>query len=113
MKPNKILVIIFTLIIILGSSIPGKNVPDLYLFRLDKILHILEYYILGYLLINALNGKTNFPGLLTFVLGLIFGVIDEIYQSTVFGRFPSSFDVFANAIGLTLSIVLYQKFLKK
>ena len=53
--------------------------------------------------------KTKYPGLLTFFLGSLFGVIDEIYQSTVFGRSPSSFDVIADVIGLTLSIILVQK----
>jgi VanZ family protein len=38
--------------------------------------------------------------------------VDELYQSTVFGRFPSSFDVFADAIGLTLSIIINQKISK-
>ena len=110
MKLNDLLVVIFALLITLGSSIPGKNIPELYLFSSDKFLHILEYSILGYLLINVLNKKTNYPGLLTFFLGFSFGVIDEIYQSTVFGRFPSSSDVIADAIGLTLSIILFQKF---
>ena len=96
--------------ITIGSSIPGENIPKLDLFSSDKVLHILEYFFLGYLLINVLIDKTSYPIFLTFFLGFLFGVIDEIYQSTVFGRFPSSFDVIADAIGLTLSIILFQKF---
>ena len=110
MKINNILFAIYALLIILGSSIAGKNIPELHLFSSDKLLHIMEYFIFGYLLINVLIDKTNHPGLLTFFLGLLFGVMDEIYQSTVFGRFSSSFDVIADAIGLTLSIILFQKF---
>jgi VanZ family protein len=34
--------------------------------------------------------------------------VDELYQSTVIGRFQSSFDVFADAIGLSLSIIINQ-----
>tara|TARA_B100001250_G_scaffold326327_1_gene290285 strand:+ start:476 stop:787 length:312 start_codon:yes stop_codon:yes gene_type:complete len=96
--------------ITIGSSIPGANISKLDLFSSDKVLHILEYFLLGYLLINVLIDKTNYPSLLTFFLGFLFGVIDEIYQSTVIGRFPSSFDVIADVIGLTLSIILFQKF---
>ena len=109
MKINDIRVIIFALLIMLGSSIPGENIPELYLFSSDKILHLLEYSVLGYFLINVLNDKTNYPYLLTFFLGFLFGVVDEIYQSTVFGRFSSSFDVMADTIGLTLSIILFKK----
>ena len=96
--------------ITIGSSIPGANIPKLELFSSDKVLHILEYFFLGFLLINVLIDKTNYPGLLTFLLGFSFGVMDEIYQSTVFGRFSGSFDVIADAIGLTLSIILFKKF---
>ena len=109
-KLTNILLISYTLLIAIGSSIPSTNIPKLDLFSSDKVLHILEYFFLGYLLINVLIDKTNHPGLLTFFLGLLFGVMDEIYQSTVFGRFSSSFDVIADAIGLTLSIIIFQKF---
>ena len=110
MKLTNILLIIYTLMITIGSSIPGINISKLDLFGSDKVLHILEYFFLGYLLINVLIDKTNYPGLLTFFLGFLFGVMDEIYQSTVFGRIPSSFDVIADTIGLTLSIILFKKF---
>ena len=108
-KLTNILFIIYILLIAIVSSIHGNNIPELELFGSDKVLHILEYFLLGYLLINVLFDKTKYPGLLTFFLGSLFGVIDEIYQSTVFGRFPSSFDVIADVIGLTLSIILVQK----
>ena len=109
MKLTEILVVIYLLLITVGSSIPGSNIPELYIFSSDKILHILEYSILGYLLVNILNDKTNYPGLVTIFLGFLFGIMDEIYQSTVFGRLPSTFDVIADVIGLTLSIILVQK----
>ena len=98
----------FFLIIILGSSIPGVSVPSSYVFTQDKLLHIIEYFILGFFLYNCLTGKTKFPGLLCFLLGGFFAMVDEIYQSTVFGRIPSSFDVIADLMGLTLHL-LYNK----
>ena len=107
------LVIIFFLTIILGSSIPSNNIPNIYVFSLDKLLHVIEYFILGFLLFNSLLSKTKFPGILCLFLGVIFAIIDEIYQSTVFGRFPSSFDVIADFIGLTLSILSNKIFTKK
>ena len=77
---------------------------------MDKLLHVLEYFIFGYLLVNSVSDKTQYPVYLSFVLGLCFALIDETYQLTVFGRSSSSFDVIADAIGLTLSIILFQKF---
>jgi len=111
-KNYSYLVIIFFLTIILGSSIPGKSVPNLYIFSLDKSLHVIEYFILGFLLFKSLINKTLFPGLLCLLLGTSFAIVDEIYQSTVFGRFPSSFDVIADSMGLTLSI-FYNKIFTK
>ena len=107
------LVILFFLTIILGSSIPGKNIPSSYIFSKDKLLHIIEYFILGFLLFNSLLVKHNFQVYYVLFLGASFAAMDEIYQSTVIGRFSSSFDVIADFIGLTLSILSNKIFTKK
>ena len=112
-KTYSYLVILFFLTIILGSSIPGNSIPSSYIFSKDKLLHIIEYFLLGFLLFNSLVSKTNFPIILCLFLGGVFAVLDEIYQSTVLGRFPSSFDVIADFIGLTLSILSIKIFIKK
>ena len=112
-KTYNYLVILFFLTIILGSSIPGKSIPSSYIFSKDKLLHIIEYFFLGFLLFNSLISKTKCPGFLCLFLGVFFAVADEIYQSTVFGRLPSSFDVIADFIGLTLSILSNKIFTKK
>ena len=112
-KTYNYLVILFFLTITLGSSIPVKNIPSSYIFSKDKLLHIVEYFLLGFLLFNSLISKTRFSGLLCLFLGSFFAIIDEIYQSTVFGRFSSSFDVIADFIGLTLSVLYYKIFTKK
>ncbi|OUW38516.1 MAG: hypothetical protein CBD44_00555 [Flavobacteriaceae bacterium TMED184] len=108
MKLNNISALIFLILITIGSSIPGDNMPTLKLFNFDKILHLIEYFILGYLLVNVLMDKTDYPRILTLFLGFMFCVSDEIYQFTVFGRFPSTFDVFADMLGLILSIIVFQ-----
>ena len=110
MRTYNFLVIIFCLVITFGSSIPGNSIPELGIFGMDKLLHGLEYFILGYLLVNSVSDKTQYPGYLSFVLGICFALIDETYQLTVIGRSSSAFDVIADAIGLTLSIILFQKF---
>ena len=112
-KTYNYLVILFFLTIILGSSIPGKSIPSSYIFSKDKLLHIIEYFILGFFLFNSLIKKTEYPGFLCLLLGTIFALVDEIYQSTTLGRFSSSFDVIADFIGLTLSILSNKIFTKK
>ena len=107
------LAIIFIFTIILGSSIPGASIPNSYIFSSDKLLHIIEYFILGLFLFNSLIKKTEYPGFLCLLLGGFFAIVDEVYQSTVFGRLPSSFDVIADFIGLTLSILSNKIFTKK
>ena len=42
--------------------------PDLYLFRSDKFLHVLEYLILGHLLMNSVVNKTHSPIFLSLFL---------------------------------------------
>ena len=102
----------FLLTIILGSSIPGKSIPSLYIFTKDKLLHIIEYFFLGFFLNKSLIKKTKFPGLLCLILGGLFAMVDEAYQSTVFGRVPSSFDVIADLMGLILHLI-YNKIITK
>ena len=112
MRTYNFLVIIFCLVITFGSSIPGNSMPELYIFGMDKLLHALEYFILGYLLVNSVNDKTQYPGYLSLVLGICFALIDETYQLTVIGRSSSAFDFIADAIGLNLAIIYNHRFSK-
>ncbi len=113
MKLYNYLTIIFLLSIILVSSISGSSISNLSFFSVDKLLHIIEYFLLGLFLFNSLFKKTRFPALLCLILGTFFAIVDELYQSTVIGRIPSSFDVIADFVGLTLSILSNKIFTKK
>ena len=55
---------------------------------------------------------TGLIGFLVLFIGITFAFADEIYQSTVFGRFSSFYDVIADTIGLILSIIFYKKISK-
>ena len=65
----------------------------------DKIAHLLEYAILGFLIHRALGAR----GIWAFVAAVgtasLIGGLDEIYQSTVPGRFPSLYDWLADTSG--------------
>ena len=88
---------------IIGSSLKGTSIPKSYIFTLDKIIHIVEYFTLGVLLYFSMVCITKYSIILSLILGIFYSFIDELYQSTVFARYASGFDVIADIIGLILS----------
>ncbi len=49
------LLIFYIIAILAVSTIPGGAIPKFNIFSFDKILHIIEYFILSFLAINALK----------------------------------------------------------
>ena len=39
------------------------------------------------------------------MFGIVFGCVDEIWQSVIPGRQPSYYDVMADSIGVTLGVI--------
>ena len=89
---------------LIGSSIKGNSIPKSYIFTLDKLIHIVEYFIFGVLLYFSIIGITKYSIILSLILGTFYSFIDELYQSTVYSRDASGFDVIADIIGLILSL---------
>jgi hypothetical protein len=90
-------------LIFVASSIPGSALAGGPAWGFDKVVHAIEYGVLGALLTRALIIA---PGLTPAVaavcgaaLGAIYGVTDEWHQSFVPGRFPSLGDVVADTLG--------------
>ena len=88
---------------LIGSSLKGTSIPKSYIFTLDKLIHIVEYFIFGVLLYFSIIGVTKYSIILSLILGIFYSFIDELYQSTVYARDSSGFDVIADIIGLILS----------
>ena len=101
----------FILLMIIGSSFEGNSIPKSYIFTLDKLLHIIEYFIFGTLLFFVFFFASKNPDVISFILGMFYSFIDELYQSTVIGRDSSALDVLADIIGLILSIFFIKLFL--
>lgn len=86
------------------SSLPSPfevNLPFI-----DKLFHFIEYLILGVLL--SLNG---FSKVILFLVGIIYGGLDELHQGFVKGRDPSFFDWVFDCLGVFIG--LYGVFLWK
>lgn len=111
--------IAYALLIFLLSSFSGDKTEKLYLFKhSDKIIHLLEYAVLCFLVSKALSStlKENarrYTGLIAIVISLLYAITDEFHQSFVPGRYASIDDIFADGIGAVISqIILYIKDVK-
>ena len=109
-KTNAILTGLFIFLMIIGSSLKGNSIPKSYIFTLDKLLHIIEYFIFGTLLFFVFFSSSKNPDAISLILGVFYSLIDELYQSTVIGRDASALDVLADIIGLILSILFIKLF---
>ena len=110
-RTSAILTGLFIALMIIGSSLRGNNIPKSYIFTLDKLLHIIEYYIFGTLLFFIFYSSSKTPDVISLILGTFYSLVDELYQSTVIGRDSSALDVLADIIGLILSILFIKLFL--
>lgn len=103
---NIISVILWLLVIFLLSAIPGKNYPD-QAFNYAIAAHILEYFVLAFLLARAC-GKYSFKKLI-FILAfcLLFGISDELHQSQVPFRDTDVIDWGFDVLGVGFGIIGY------
>lgn len=97
-------------IIILGSSVPGKEIPKFFQLTPDKLIHGLEYFTLGAFVGRWAAAEFAFgimrkAGLILFICGLC-GMLDEFYQHLTPNRSPDFYDWCLDFTGALLSTVL-------
>lgn len=113
-------VVIYNLSAIHGSDLPKIGIP-----YADKIIHIMEYFVLGALLARAIGRSMRLDleerdaiagtmkvGLAisvfsAIILSLCYGALDEAHQLSVPGRSCDIFDLFADAVGAITGVMLY------
>lgn len=98
MKRYRIGLLLYLLLILVASSIPGESYPKLDVLNADKLIHTVEYGILGFLLLKAFPWNRGFPFLGLILFGILFGVFDEWYQQFTPNRFPSHWDAIADSL---------------
>jgi VanZ family protein len=106
------------MIIFWGSSQDIPFLVNLEVSGLDKILHIAEYAVLGFLLARAVAGpakKISVATLVftTFIIGTLYGLTDEFHQYFTPGRTVSILDLLSDSIGSFLGAVTFIAFNKK
>ncbi len=73
---------------------------------LDKVAHFGAYLVLGFLLAHA-TSRLRMPVGLAVALGWMYGMVDELYQTTVTGRDSSLGDWIADAAGTVAGVAIY------
>ena len=108
MNHNKfrILLLVYMALILTLSSLPGDNIPKSWLLSFDKLIHLIEYFILGVLLMKSMTSVSTNRLLTVIPVGIIFGIMDEYLQSFISGRFSSGWDVLADTIGVIIGSLL-------
>lgn len=104
--------IVWACLIFAASSIASSRIPDLSIFRFDKVIHFGIYFTLAFLVYRAFRNQSRFPALarhaylFTLVAIALYGASDEFHQSFVPGRDCDIFDLLADAAGGTMLIAL-------
>jgi VanZ family protein len=103
--------IVYATLVIAVSSIPLSRLPNLGGHGVDKLLHFLQYAILGYLVSRgwgpgraACNQRLRnwLPALIL----VLFAAADEFHQHWIPGRYVEFWDWGADAAGVLVSYVL-------
>jgi VanZ family protein len=80
-----------------ASTFDGIEPP----WFLSYLVHLAVYGLLGAALRWALDGSRR-PWVLSVVIGLVAGIIDELYQGLIPGREPSAIDVTVDVVGVAI-----------
>lgn len=93
------------------SAQPNLRPPQPFA-NVDKVYHLIEYGILGLVLVRAFYAamprqRPLVLALLALSLGVIVGTCDELFQASVPGRISSGFDLLADTTGLALAQILF------
>lgn len=98
-----------------SQSYPSRHFPS-FLFGLnDKLVHGVEYGILGILLYRAFHQTTRTIGsiCLAIICAVAFGISDELHQWLVPNRQADIWDVLADTLGAILFVSLWVFITKK
>ena len=95
------------------SSIHGSDLPEVGIPNIDKVVHIAEYLVLGFLLIRAISGSFQNISLakiivLAIIIASSYAIFDEWHQQFIQGRVCDFCDFIADFIGANIGILLYK-----
>jgi len=111
-------------LLILGlCGLPGSAIPELTFLdwlKPDKIVHLVLFGVLCFLLIRGLSGIdtvsvwTTYPKLISVIISSIYGVVIELLQEFFFeSRHGDVYDSIADALGAFLGLWFYNYWIKR
>jgi len=105
-----VLSILWALLILFLSSMPGKDLPRVDLIHIDKLAHLIVYLILFLLLAKWMSlSAIQSPLIKAFLLVSLYGISMEWMQGTFFPeRYFDWYDAASNAVGAGLGIVIFR-----
>jgi VanZ family protein len=110
----------YWIILFLGTTLPSGNLPDVP--SGDKLNHFAGYAVLSFLLFTYLKLKSAdtvdeiriFQK--SFIIASVYGILDELHQIPIPGRFFEWYDILADingaALGLALAFILNRAYPK-
>ncbi len=97
--------------ILIITSWPKIEIPDVGFDALDKLAHFGVYFIFGYLLVRSFTEGEglNLPGGIkrTCLIGIGFAVFDEFHQFFIPGRAAEVLDLLADILGIVIAQVAF------
>lgn len=101
--------LVWALLIYFASSIPASDLPDIFLLKFDKLVHVGIFFVFGFLTYRAfepLRKRESFSikrMVLAVIIVVAYGTIDELHQGSVPGRTLDLYDLLADTVGGILS----------
>ena len=110
-------VLLYLTVILVLSAQPYLS-PPLEFPNSDKVMHILEYFGLGILVVRGLRAtmRIHLPlvaALLALSFGIVVGTGDEYFQSFVPGRSSDPLDLLGDTFGSLLAQLVYLAFTRE
>ena len=110
-----LILFIYCILLVILTSLPGNPASKTY--QMDKLYHIAAYGLLSFILYfflifqNRVQFLKKFPATFTLILATTFGFMNELHQIFIPTRTFNKYDIFANLIGIVVSIVVIKFFL--
>lgn len=102
--------VVYWLVLFVATTLPVERLPSIGFT--DKINHFIAYFVLAVLVNLTLiyQRKSRFlfekAMVATIVICLFYGVVDELHQMLVPGRFAETMDWIADSLGAISSVLL-------
>jgi Predicted integral membrane protein len=115
MRSRKIILclpsVIFAILIFVLSHLPSDLIPPNVFNLQDKLLHAFVFFLFGISLLIAFSNVNNKRKvlILVFLIGSIYGMLDELHQLYVPGRVCDITDWMADSFGVAISLFFRAK----